>query len=500
MVTYLRQDPTTNLMIPVEGVQVQPATQGQPVEVSAGGRIDPSLLPTTYDPKVDVIAAEAVQAGDLCYLLWENNARVIRKAVATAMATLSTVFVKDSYAQGASAAAYIHGVMTLVNPGTYTAADVGTSIYLSPTIPGYFQKSYPTASGQYTQRVAVITDVTESTLSCFFIGYLDRGRSAGAGLVDTDPTVTAHLTDHNNPHQVNATQVGAVATDQVGAASGVAPLGADLLVPDAYLPTGMWKSKRVRAVLTTNVNLSSPGATLDGLTMTAGDRVLLTAQTDLGAPGVYVWNSATTAMTRSSDANTGALLCGSIWFIAEGTQAHSVWANTNVAVPTLGSSVISFIRILDPGWTNPLTTSGDLLMATTGGAASRLAAGANGLVLTMVAGLPKWAELSVSGMTNPMTDTGDTVYAETGGVPARLAGGLTGQVLTMAPSGRPGWAAPTTGFANPMQDFGELIVGGSGGAATRLLAGSNGQVLTMVSGAIQWANGLTNPIDRKSVV
>ena len=55
-----------------------------------------------------------------------------------------------------------------------------------------------------------------------------------------------------------------------------------------------------------------------------------------------------------------------------------------------------------------------------------------------------WANLDTTGMTNPMTTTGDTIYASSGSTPARLGIGSTGQVMTVA-GGIPSWATPTSG-------------------------------------------------------
>ena len=48
------------------------------------------------------------------------------------------------------------------------------------------------------------------------------------------------------------------------------------------------------------------------------------------------------------------------------------------------------------------------------------------------------------GFTNPMTTTGDMIYSSSGSTPARLAVGSTGNVLTVA-GGVPTWAAPAGG-------------------------------------------------------
>jgi hypothetical protein len=54
----------------------------------------------------------------------------------------------------------------------------------------------------------------------------------------------------------------------------------------------------------TAIDLSAPGAVIDGVTMVAGDRVLVREQDPPADNGVYVWNGDATPMTRATDAAT----------------------------------------------------------------------------------------------------------------------------------------------------------------------------------------------------
>lgn len=129
---------------------------------------------------------------------------------------------------------------------------------------------------------------------------------------------------------------------------------------------------------------------------------------------------------------------------------------------------------------NPMTTAGDLIYGGTpsSGVAppTRLAATTNGYVLTLAAGVPTWAA-ATGGFSNPMTTSGDLILGGALGAPGRLGIGGNGQVLTVT-GGVVGWAASASGFANPMTTVGDLIVGGASGAAGRLAAGAATYVLT----------------------
>lgn len=88
-------------------------------------------------------------------------------------------------------------------------------------------------------------------------------------------------------------------------------------------------------------------------------------------------------------------------------------------------------------------------------------------------------------LTNPMTTVGDIIIATTGGTPIRLAPGAGNSVLTMV-SGSPAWATPVTGFANPMTTKGDMIYSNPGSTAVRLPIGSTGQLLGISGGVPAW--------------
>lgn len=103
-----------------------------------------------------------------------------------------------------------------------------------------------------------------------------------------------------------------------------------------------WKSS-VRVASTANINLSSPGATIDAITMASGDRFLAKDQTTASQNGIYVWNGAASAATRALDANVFRELEGAVVIVEEGTSnANTRWRQTAVN-GTIGSSAITFV-------------------------------------------------------------------------------------------------------------------------------------------------------------
>lgn len=104
-----------------------------------------------------------------------------------------------------------------------------------------------------------------------------------------------------------------------------------------------WK-QAARAAATGDVTVASPGATVDGVTLANGDRVLLFHQADAKQNGIYVFNGATSALTRATDADTGTkLAAGSALSVAEGTvNGDKSYVLTTDNPITIGTTSLTF--------------------------------------------------------------------------------------------------------------------------------------------------------------
>lgn len=110
-----------------------------------------------------------------------------------------------------------------------------------------------------------------------------------------------------------------------------------------------------RVTVSTNINTANPGtAVFDGVTLTAGDRVLLTGQTTTSQNGVWVFATSATAMTRAVDANAGTrLTAGTLIGVWAGTaNSNSIWILSTDSAITVGTTALTFTRL------NPLGGSG----------------------------------------------------------------------------------------------------------------------------------------------
>jgi hypothetical protein len=125
----------------------------------------------------------------------------------------------------------------------------------------------------------------------------------------------------------------------------------------AAVQSGMdFKAPPATVVVTTNMSLSSPGATINGHTMVAGDTVLLTGQSTASQNGIYTWNSST-SLTRRSDSNTNtSIYSGTMISVgaADNTNPDTVWMQTTVGTGTNGAIVLGTDS---QTWIKPFTTT-----------------------------------------------------------------------------------------------------------------------------------------------
>lgn len=99
-----------------------------------------------------------------------------------------------------------------------------------------------------------------------------------------------------------------------------------------------------RAGSSANVNVSAPGTTVGGVTMSVNDRVLLLGQTSAAENGLWVFNGSGSAMTRPADFVTGEVTQGATAVVDEGTLAATQWTLTTSGAITVGTTGLSFTQ------------------------------------------------------------------------------------------------------------------------------------------------------------
>jgi hypothetical protein len=106
---------------------------------------------------------------------------------------------------------------------------------------------------------------------------------------------------------------------------------------------GISSKAPVTAVATTNIATLSGLPTVDGITMTAGQRLLLPAQTTTTQNGVYAvaagaWTRVTTEASNEMDP-------GATWLVLQGTtNGGTLWRMATTGTITVGTTAISIVQ------------------------------------------------------------------------------------------------------------------------------------------------------------
>lgn len=167
-----------------------------------------------------------------------------------------------------------------------------------------------------------------------------------------------------------------------------------------------WKQEVV-AASTGNVNVASPGASIDGVTLAANDRVLLKDQTTASQNGIYVWTASASALTRALDATTGTQISGATVTVQRGTvNADRIYRCTADDPITVGTTNLPWVQV---------------------------GAGGGGEIVTAGAGLTKSGTTLDVGAGTGITVGADTVSIDTSLVARKYATAVGNGSLTSIP-------------------------------------------------------------------
>lgn len=115
----------------------------------------------------------------------------------------------------------------------------------------------------------------------------------------------------------------------------------------ATLGSNLILKRSCKAATTANITLSAP-QTIDGVSVVAGDRVLVKNQTTASANGIYV--VAAGAWARATDSDTAAEFANAMVAIDQGTTQGGWLFDTDFkSTDTLGTTLVTFNAIADSG-------------------------------------------------------------------------------------------------------------------------------------------------------
>lgn len=260
-----------------------------------------------------------------------------------------------------------------------------------------------------------------------------KGRvTAGSALAASDiPTLTASkISDFD-------TQVRSSRLDQMAAPTGNVsmanmrlvnlqdPVGAQDAATKAYVDAavqGLNIKAAARVSPSGNVAVSAPGTALDGVTLSAGDRVLLRAQTAGAENGIYVFNGSAVPMTRTTDADTAAKLKSAFVFVTEGTNADNGYVMITDGAITLGTTAMAWSQFSGAGQVTAgagLTKSGNTIDVI--GTANRITVNADNIDIAST--YVGQASINTLGVVTTGTWQASTVALAYGGTGATTAAG-----------------------------------------------------------------------------
>ena len=149
----------TNASGVLDDTLLNAATSGasKVLKTKSDGTIDESVLPAGIGADVkNVVASEALAAGDLVNIWNDGGTEKVRKADATTEGKEAIGFVKASFASAATAAVYFEGRITGLSGLT-----PGARRYLSTASAGQVTASAPSSAGNVVQFVGVAVSATE---------------------------------------------------------------------------------------------------------------------------------------------------------------------------------------------------------------------------------------------------------------------------------------------------------------------------------------------------
>lgn len=312
--------------------------------------------------------------------------------------------------------------------------------------------------------------------------------SGNNGHIDLDPNGTGTIRVLGGG-LITTTSNGDLRFDTDG--TGRVLIGTTYEVQDSRNP---WKWP-VRAATTGNITLSAP-QTIDGVSVIAGDRVLVKNQTTGSENGIYV--VAAGSWTRALDAdNTSKMVGGTSVFVNEGTvNADTTWQlHTNNPI-TVGSTALTFINISTssmPVAGDGITVSGTTVTvrASTAGSVQSITVGSGAspagvaVLFNSNAGL----EATATGVRLVVDDS--TVELNTNTLRIKDAGVTFAKLATAVSDrlGRYDRIETFTGSTATTQDLAVTDVNGTAGSdSAGLLVYKNGILLSIAAGDYDFSN------------
>ena len=237
---------------------------------------------------------------------------------------------------------------------TLTSPDINTPDIDGGAIDGAIIGANTRAAGSFTtvnaNSTVTVQSLTDGTAT------LTGGGLTGVGNLSVD-NINVNGNSITTTNSNGALVLSPNGTGTVTVPSGYkdrSGFGTTSLVTKEYVDAvkvGLDFKDSVKVASTADVTISGPGAAIDGISLSSGDRVLLKNQTTASQNGIYSWNGAASAMTRTTDADASSeVTSGMFVFVEQGTvNADQGFVLTTDGTITVGSTSLSFTQFSGAG-------------------------------------------------------------------------------------------------------------------------------------------------------
>ena len=238
----------------------------------------------------------------------------------------------------------MNGTQAAGNSELYARAD-----HVHPTDTSRAPLASPTFTGTPAAPTSVAdTNTTQLATTAFVVGQASSTSPLALGTATVGTSLRYARADHVHA-MPTLSQVGTPTADVSLGGFKVTNLGTPTADTDAatklyvdQIAQGVDAKQSVRAATTVSITLSGT-QTIDGISVVAGERVLVKNQGTPAQNGIYIVSAS--AWTRATDMDSWAEVPSSFVFVEQGTtQADTSWVVSSDQGGTLGTTAINWVQ------------------------------------------------------------------------------------------------------------------------------------------------------------